>query len=699
MSRSAITQSGKGSRQQRDPWVLNRGTLLLGMIVLPVAGLFLYVGPAWPGVLDHLATDGAILLLWLAAAFGLGSVAWKAGGMVRMADPTCVGRTSSALLGVTMLALGMGILSLLLLGLGLVGALNAIVAWGLMIVGCALGLIAHWPTLRRMDSVMVRSWLSAPLGWGWLGLLATPFLAQALVGVMTPAGMLWTPGEPHGYDVVEYHLQVPREWFELRRIVPLHHNVFSYFPFNVDMHYLLAMHLRGGPWAGMYLAQMMHLAFMALAVLAVYGLLQSFIAKGGNARASASAIIATLALCTVPWITQLAAIAYDEGGLLLFGTLAIGWALLAMESQEMLRRFALAGAMAGFAAGSKLTAVPEVLVGVPVALVFNYFGSRLGAEKVRTADPTRSGIVRGLTAFVAVGFLCFSPWLVKNTIWAANPIFPEMASLLGHDGFDANQVQRWERAHQAIAAQKPVLERVKTFGREIIFGWQFGYLILPLGVAGMVVSIVIASRRRMAIALGLLLVLLALFWLFFTHLQGRFFILAAPIAALLAGQLPWGRGAIAGVLLVAIAAGAAWFNVNQRLRVMLYGSTAENRPGLIQPAGTFQPIGSDDLSWLLPEGIDAAKLPKEVTVYLIGNARAFYYPIPISQLRYRTVFDVPDPAGQELIPAYMGKKEIDAGDWLVIDPSELKRFSATYQPFPAIPKEIAKHPGAYVEKH
>ena len=33
---------------------------------------------------------------------------------------------------------------------------------------------------------------------------------------------------------------------------------FSYFPFGVEMHYLLAMHLAGGPWRGMYLAQLMH---------------------------------------------------------------------------------------------------------------------------------------------------------------------------------------------------------------------------------------------------------------------------------------------------------------------------------------------------------------------------------------------------------------------------------------------------------
>src|SRR5205823_9322486 len=108
-------------------------------------------------------------------------------------------------------------------------------------------------------------------GTTWLWLLVVPFFAIAVVGALMPPGVLWKD-EPHYYDVIEYHLQVPREWYEAGRIVPLHHNVFSFFPFNVEMHYLLAMHLRGGPWAGMYLAQFMHGAFIFLTVLAVYAL-------------------------------------------------------------------------------------------------------------------------------------------------------------------------------------------------------------------------------------------------------------------------------------------------------------------------------------------------------------------------------------------------------------------------------------------
>src|SRR5205823_4382600 len=189
-------------------------------------------------------------------------------------------------------------------------------------------------------------------------LLAVPFLVIATVGDMVPPGRLWNPDDPHPYDVMEYHLQVPREWYEIGRVVPLRHNVFSYFPFGVEMHYLLAMQLRGGPWAGMYLAQLMHLAFIGLTVLAVHALAR-------EAAGRTAGILAGTTVAVVPWLTRLGAVAYDEGGFLLYSALAIGWALRAAAAdRDCYRQFALAGAMAGFACGAKLTAVPEVLLAV-----------------------------------------------------------------------------------------------------------------------------------------------------------------------------------------------------------------------------------------------------------------------------------------------------------------------------------------------
>ena len=175
---------------------------------------------------------------------------------------------------VTSIGLGLGVMSILTLALGLAGVLNRFTAIAVLVGGIALAVVeaVRYGRGRRPGEAdaAVRAWFGGSAGWAWLWLAVVPLLAIVAVGAMVPPGFLWTPDEPHGYDVVEYHLQVPRKWYEAGRIVPLGHNVFSFFPFNVEMHYLLAMHLRGGPWSGMYLAQLMHASYVVLAVLAVY---------------------------------------------------------------------------------------------------------------------------------------------------------------------------------------------------------------------------------------------------------------------------------------------------------------------------------------------------------------------------------------------------------------------------------------------
>ena len=690
--------SGKAATQ-RFAWT-SRGILLIAMILFPLAGVLFYSGSAWAAVLIRLVADGAMIAVWLVGAMGLGLFSLRALRLWEEAAPTVLRTVVAA-------AMGLGIMSLVLLGLGLAGALHAFSAWAIVCVGWMLGGISIRSILRETGFPQLRAWLSEPARWQWLWLLATPFLVLALTAAMTPPGMLWTPEEPHGYDVVEYHLEVSREWYEAGRIAPLHHNVFSYFPFNVEMHYLLAMHLRGGPWAAMYQAQLMHLSFIALTVLAVYGFARRL-------AQPLTALIAALSLLTVPWLTQLAAIAYDEGGLLLFGTLAIGWAMAAtFEPHHRLRRFALAGVMAGFAAGSKLTAVPEVLVAVPIMclsaavwmLAWHGLPARVKMAGIfqadratRTSSASRQGLdaratgslLLGIAIFSLTGLLCFSPWLERNIAWAHNPVFPELMPLLGHDHFTSTQIQRFELAHKPPPEFQSQDARRNRFVDEILLGdqvkdagilmhtaWQFGYFLLPIGFIAGIAVLPLPHRRPQALFLLGLLFLLAVFWLEMTHLQSRFFILAAPIAALLLAQIEWRRATFAALALVLVFATIAWININDKLYSRLY----ETRGGTAVMADY---LGCDG-AWFYTQ-VMPPELPKDATVVLVGDARAFMYPIPMSRLRYRTVFDVAD--GPDLVTAWQGTTPLKTGEWIVIDPAELNRFRRTYFGLPPLPSDI-----------
>src|SRR4051812_1449254 len=87
----------------------------------------------------------------------------------------------------------------------------------------------------------------------------------------------------------------------------------------------------------------------------------------------------------------------------------------------------------------------------------------------------------------------------------------------------------------------------------------------------------------------MLLLLLTLFWLTFTHLQGRFFILAIPIAALLIVQLP--PGLPLRIAAVAIA-------IQLIISTIFMAQKFTQQATLIRDAGA---LALDDFKAFLPE--------------------------------------------------------------------------------------------------
>ncbi|HEY8667967.1 MAG TPA: hypothetical protein VIL86_15045, partial [Tepidisphaeraceae bacterium] len=387
----------------------------------------------WP-----LIPMGALSVLWMVCAAGLGDVILRALCVRQVVQDRSIALHIASAGGI-----GLGAMSLIALGLGLAGRLNHATAIALLTVGFICGAVTVGYQIGRGrrgevvagDAINDESDLldprsARPGGHNhWLWLIGVPFLSIATLGALVPPGILWGD-EPNGYDVVEYHLQVPREWYEAGRIIPLEHNVFSYFPFNVEMHYLLAMHVCGGPWAGMYLCQLLHIWLFILSGLAI----------GGFFFDRKAALLAGLAAVTAPWLTLLAPVAYNEGGLLLFGTLALIFALLALANAAALRCWALAGIFAGFACGAKLTAAPMLLVGIPVAVLL------AALFKGRAVTPAQGPVhgfrktILGLAVFAVCGMIVFSPWMIRNAVWTGNPVFPEATGVFSRAHWTQTQV-------------------------------------------------------------------------------------------------------------------------------------------------------------------------------------------------------------------------------------------------------------------
>ena len=634
-----------------------------------------------PDMLYVLGTCGVAAAAWVAGGVGVGLALLR---LARVDVRGCLGVATAG-------GVGLGAFSLVGLGLGLLGWLNRpvavafpVVGWGWLAVEC----------YRRPPPP--RAWLNGPVAAAdWLWLVPVLFLAAAAVAASVMPGVLWGHLDPSPYDVTSYHLQVPREWYDAGRIVPLRHNMYSYFPFNVEVQFLLLDHAAGGraaPWTSMYAAQFVCVGYAVLMVLAVAGAgnegehrtsniehrtskrqkgeaadPSAFRRSAFDVRCSMFALNSSLSAAvasSVPWVVMLAGVAYVEPALMLYSALAVAWAMRAVGGGAFVRPMVVAGVAAGLACGTKITAVPMLLLAVPA----------VAAVAAWTVVPRRP-LLLGCGGAVVAGGLVLSPWLVRNAVWShGNPIWPVGMSALGAGHFSPAQVERFRVAHSPTPDQQPPTARVAVLWTDVLAHWQYGYVLLPAGIAAA------AGRRRDRqtwVLVGTALVVLVV-WVGFTHLLARFFVMTIPLAAIAVGRAGWRR---AGWGVAAAAAVTGIVGVARAL-------DPRSSPADVPPPGWF---GRTDLSLFLPteeEGgsqVKAAIVARDRDVGLVGNAQAFFYQTSSDRLHYSTVFDLP---GDETDPvaAWVGRAAEGNPEWLlVVNPDEVQRLNTTYRSVPPMP--------------
>jgi hypothetical protein len=362
-------------------------------------------------------------------------------------------------------------------------------------------------------------------------------------------------------------------------------------------------------------------------------------------------------------MSWLAPVAYNEGGLLLFGALGAGWMLTSLRDSAKPQAAGVGGAFAGLACGVKLTAVPVVVIALPVALLVAKWSSRNLKQSI---------------VFLVLSCVVFSPWLIRNLVWAHNPVFPEGMSVFGKAHFSDDQAERWTRAHSPTEQQRAIGARFAAFGSQVVADPGYAWILVPL----VIVAAVIGWRRVEVRVLALLILFHAVFWIFFTHLQGRFFILLVP----------W------GAMLIAIAFESKWraISLASAVAIACIGAFVVMRK-ISESEKRFNYFGLTDFTPLTP--LRDEKPGADNQVVLIGDGSAFFYQIPAKQLHYRTVFDVNVKPGESVIDAWRegapsGPETID-----VINPSELIRFSKTYWKIPAPPADVIAHEQPYIVRH
>ncbi len=445
-------------------------------------------------------------LLWMIPAAAIAA-------LLRPLMPECLSSRERTLIA---WAIGVGVALWIDSLLGRLGVLasSPVVAWGLTIVGGVVLLAV----LGRQS----RSWpLPRPT---WTELSLVPAIAVLAVATISAPGWLWS-SEFGGYDVLAYHLQLPKEWRSLGVIEPLAHNVYSHLPNHVEASTLRLMMLVGGPLDAALPAQMVQ----ALLAVSTAALLAATAARLVPSAAAAAGLVTAGLFLGTPWVTVVGSLAYDEMAVCL--PLAAIVALLTpieavTDSPAPLRLGLLVGILAGSAVAAKATSVGFVA---------------LPAVGLLLARLPRRGWLLALAGVSASAVVVLAPWLVQNLLSAGQPFFPILAEPLGGGGWSPEQAATFAAAHG------PDRNPLAAFLAEALLHgigpspesgepWRPQWSLLwPLGLTASAIALASTACRANAIRLlGILAVMIA-FWMGFTHLESRFLVPAAVPLSLLIG--------------------------------------------------------------------------------------------------------------------------------------------------------------------
>ncbi len=565
-----------------------------------------------------------VVLIWI-AGYGLGVEGARALDPDRKGHPDAL---TASVVGVGAIFLGHWVNSITI---GMAGWVVWLLVGPLVLLGC-------WHIYRA------RPWetgveLRGPM-WS-VALVGLP-LGVLLTAAACPPGSVWRI-EAFGYDVLSYHLQLPREWAEASSLEGFEHNVYSFFPSLIEAGYSLLYVLAGRDTIAMIeTSQLLHASFTVAAALAV--------GRMARRRSAVTGWVVAAAFLAMPWSLITGSMAYNEMAVLAFAAVALD--RVTRERALSLEDAVLIGFLLGLATASKLTAGPMLAVPI-VAIALCKVWSGGGKQPVRQT-------LRVAVAITLAGTVVLTPYLARNGLQTGNPVFPFAASVLGSGHWTGEEIDRWDRAHldgstdesilvafdrqwlrntgYGAVGGRPVAIETRNIAR---FTHEGGFpLLWPVTLAGVVLGLRARSTRPLAFALVAMLGWQIFFWVTKTHLQSRFLIptllpgllLAGLAVEALVGWLGSRRWLAAGVLsvwvlvLAGIGFGAFW---RQTLPIRVEGQAQA------VPAPPVLLVGSLASAGFTEHPIN--NLPPESRTYLIAdNSRLLYLSRPFV---YNSAFD------------------------------------------------------------
>lgn len=528
----------------------------------------------------------ALSLLYILAMFGWGSLLL-----------TLFPKTSTAFWDdfASRLIAGCGVLYAFYIALSLVGRLHRIEVGVVLGVGvlASCGFIFEFiRNAGRRDSS--ERWV--PTDYLLAGFIAV-LIALQLTVALTPLVF---------YDLASYHLLAPSEFLRTGRL--------THIPWNLQTNSPLAIQLT----IGMSLVldtsgQLAKFLFAALGCLICAGIFELIRPAGRRA-----ALLATLFVLCYPefWIMQaLGVVDLCIAAFLIFGAFWLRQAFKDRQWQPAI----LSGISFGIALGSRYQAVILTALIIATILIEQLFRSK---RLVPSSRMIQQLILVGLLVTL---FVC--PWIIRNSVHVANPVYPFMQGVFG--GSEWSIAQDFRLRAEALGPQLRSLPAAQAILSPVmlLFASPSNKLLGTIVLLGTLLALASPSRDlRFTAILGLVGLI---FWglirptagvpLLRYNLASMVLLLAATGAALGSAKIP----AKAGVIIAALFACGSFI-----LSIVQLQRSIPVAQALTDPQ-TWETLREANVpAWSAMEYANEHLDPAHDKILVIGETRAFWLRIP-----------------------------------------------------------------------
>lgn len=534
-----------------------RASIFLRLLIPETVYLDWTASGQWP------ATFTDRIPLWIVAIAWYGLAWWIGLSLLKFLAAKGYCRIDRELRSPIAMALGLSLLSLTTLGIGLAGLLStripivaAIAAW--VVVAMLLSLMASKAKGKSLGDSTKESHEASEAFAGFIESGIENRIRKLLMfacGVFVVHYFISGVMPPLEFDVLEYHLQAPKEFWQQGSITFLPHNIYANMPLGAEMHALAWMTLVSGNdgwWYGALIGKLIISLMVPLTAwligASIYVEGKRALSRGMPAERCVGLIGAwggALVYLSLPGISEVSQFGQIDAVLGLYITAtAILWRqwYFELESRGTGNGLEwLVGIFAGSALSIKYPAL--VFAVLPVLVLWFVFSLR---KRQATASVVRGGLILLLGVVITAG-----PWLIKNALLCGNPVYPLASNLLGGQAIDEQKHDQWQRAHAIPMWKDPAsgkeyqysLHQLSDSLQQLFYKSPIlSLMFLPLALIGLVWG-PRGSTFWMAvwIAIGLAC------WWFLSHRLDRFWLPLVPLGCWLVGlalrpmlQIAWG---------------------------------------------------------------------------------------------------------------------------------------------------------------